>query len=44
MKTIHTMLKREDRAVDALFFAFRAVLVIVGVVGWYVGDKFWIYL
>lgn len=44
MKTVHTMLKREDRAVDALFFTFKAILLTVGIVGWYAADKFWIYL
>jgi len=38
------MLKREDRVVDVLFSAITSILLIVGVVGWYITDKFWIYL
>lgn len=44
MRAIHNCLKRPDRAVDAIFFAFTSVLLIIGMAGWYIADKFWVHL
>lgn len=35
------MLKRDDKALDAILFAFKAILLTIGLAAWYIGNRFW---
>lgn len=38
---MHRILKKRDRALDAVFFAMRAVLLVIGLVAAYIGTNNW---